>query len=192
MQIHVSGKQIDIGDALRGHVKSRLDASVAKYFGDSVDGAVVFAREGNFYRADCAVHLKSGMHLHAEGRAADIYASFDQAVDRIEKRLRRYKTRLKEHHGRGAKASPAIPAQSFIIADKEEAEEPASLEPLIIAEAPEQVRTLTVGEAVMQLNLADAPALLFRNSAHGALNVVYRRPDGNIGWIDPKFDPAKS
>lgn len=190
MRIQVSGQQIDIGEALQTHVRSRLDAGVAKYFDDPVDGTVTFARDGNDYRADCSVHLKSGMVLHAEGRSVDIHASFDQAVERMEKRLRRYKRRLKDHHARPR--AEALPAQAFVIAGGVEgAEEPASLEPLIIAETPAQVRTLTVGEAVMQLDLGEAPALLFRNSAHGGLNVVYRRPDGNIGWIDPKFEPGR-
>lgn len=191
MQIQVSGKQIDIGDALRNHVAARLNASVAKYFDNPVDGAVQFARDGFDYRADCTVHLSSGMTLHAQGKSPDIYASFDMAVDRVETRLRRYKQRLKEHHGPG-RAAPAMPAQSYVIAaESEEQEEPGSLDPLIIAEAPSEVRTLTVGEAVMQLNLMDKPALMFRNSAHGGLNIVYRRADGNIGWIDPSFDPGK-
>jgi ribosomal subunit interface protein len=192
MKVQVSGQQIDVGDALRSHVTARLNASVAKYFDNPIDGAVTFARDGSEYRSDCAVHLRSGITLHASGRSPDIYASYDMAVDRIEKRLRRYKGRLKGHHNHGAGPGASSPAQSYVIAaELDGQEEPTTLEPLIIAEASEQVRTWTVGEAVMQLNLADAPALLFRNSAHGGLNVVYRRPDGNIGWIDPSFDPKR-
>ena len=189
MQIQVSGKQIDIGDALRSHVAASLDNIVSKYFGDSVDGSVTFSRDGFEYRADCQVHLRSGMTLQAQGRATDIYASFDVAVERMETRLRRYKTRLKGHHQRAERA-PEQMAQSFVIAGESDGEEPQSLEPLIVAEAPSIVRTLSVGEAVMQLNLSDAPVLLFRNAASGALNVVYKRSDGNVGWIDPSFDPA--
>ena len=190
MQIQVSGKQIDIGDALRGHVMARLDAIVSKYFGDPVDGAVAFSRDGHEYRADCSVHLRSGMILQAQGRSTDIYASFDQAADRMETRLRRYKTRLKGHHQRAS--APEFPAHSFVIAGEiEGGDEPLSLEPLVIAESPSVVRTFSVGEAVMQLNLSDAPVLLFRNAASGGLNVVYKRSDGNVGWIDPSFDPSK-
>lgn len=192
MKVQVSGKQIDIGDALRSHVTARLTASVAKYFDNPIDGAVTFARDGSDYRAECAVHLRSGITLHAQGRSPDIYASYDMAVDRMETRLGRYKSRVKGHHNHTRGPLPTSPAQSYVIAAEVEGqEEPATLEPLVIAEAPAEVRTWTVGEAVMQLNLAEAPALLFRNSANGGLNVVYRRPDGNIGWIDPSFDPAK-
>lgn len=190
MQIQVSGKQIDIGEALRGHVAASLDAIVSKYFGDSVDGSVTFSRDGFAYRADCQVHLRSGMTLKAQGKAADIYASFDMAAERLATRLGRYKARLRSHHQRAERA-PEFPAQSFVIAgEKEEGEEPRSLEPLIVAEAPSVVRTLSVGEAVMQLNLSGDPVLLFRNAASLGLNVVYKRSDGNIGWIDPSFDPA--
>jgi ribosomal subunit interface protein len=192
MKVQVSGQRIDVGDALRSHVTARLNASVAKYFDNPIDGAVTFARDGNDYRSECAVHLKSGITLHAQGRSPDIYASYDMAVDRMETRLRRYKSRLKGHHNHAQGAVQSSPAQSYVIAAEEEGqEEPKTLEPLIIAEASSEVRTWTVGEAVMQLNLAEAPALLFRNSAHGGLNVVYRRPDGNVGWIDPSFDPKR-
>ena len=193
MKVQVSGQQIDVGDALRSHVTARLNTSVAKYFDNPIDGAVSFARDGSDYRSDCAVHLMSGITLHAQGRSPDIYASYDMAVDRIETRLRRYKSRLKGHHNHAQGPGASSPAQSYVIAaELDGQEEPPTLEPLIIAEASAEVRTWTVGEAVMQLNLAEAPALLFRNSAHGGLNVVYRRPDGNVGWIDPSFDPQRT
>lgn len=187
MQLSITGKQIDIGSALRTYVQDKVSQSVGKYFDRSVDGAVTFARDGHEYRADCMVHLASGLHLQAQGRSTDIYASFDMAMDRMEKRLRRYKGRIRDHHN-GARASiVSSPAREHVIAAEGEdgASEPSTLNPVIVSENITQLKTLTVGEAVMQLDLSETPALVFRNSAHGEINVVYRRSDGNIGWIDP-------
>lgn len=187
MQLSITGKQIDIGNALRTYVQDKVVQSVGKYFDRPVDGAVTFSRDGHEYRADCMVHLASGLHLQAQGRSTDIYASFDTAIERMEKRLRRYKSRIRDHHN-GARASIASsPAREHIIAPESDdtAGEPATLNPVIVSENVTQMRTLTVGEAVMQLDLTETPALVFRNSAHGEINVVYRRGDGNIGWIDP-------
>lgn len=186
MQLNITGKQIDIGTALRTHVETRMAQSVAKYFDRTVDGSVTFVRDGFEYRADCALHLASGLHLHAQGRSADICASFDLAAERMEKRLRRYKRRLRDHHNGARGELPVSTARERIIArEDEDATEPDSLAPVVVSEAMLQLRTLTVGEAVMQLDLSESPALVFRNSAHGEINVVYRRADGHIGWIDP-------
>jgi ribosomal subunit interface protein len=187
MQLSITGKQIDIGSALRTYVQDKVSQSVGKYFDRSVDGAVTFSRDGHEYRADCMVHLASGLHLQAQGRSTDIYASFDAAMERMEKRLRRYKGRIRDHHNGARSSIASSPAREHIIASEtdEGASEPATLNPVIVSENMTQLKTLTVGEAVMQLDLAETPALVFRNSAHGEINVVYRRPDGNIGWIDP-------
>jgi ribosomal subunit interface protein len=193
MQLSITGKQIDIGAALRTYVTQKVTQSVGKYFDRPVDGAVTFSRDGHEYRADCMVHLSSGLHLQAQGRSADIYASFDSAIERMDKRLRRYKGRIRDHHN-GSRASVALsPAREHIIAGDadESASEPETLNPVIVSENMTQLKTLTVGEAVMQLDLSDAPALVFRNSAHGEINVVYRRADGNIGWIDASTTSAK-
>jgi ribosomal subunit interface protein len=187
MQLSITGKQIDIGSALRTYVQDKVVQSVGKYFDRPVDGAVTFSRDGHEYRADCMVHLASGLHLQAQGRSTDIYASFDGAIERMEKRLRRYKSRIRDHHNGARSSFASSPAREHIIAPEadEAASEPATLNPVIVSENTTQLRTLTVGEAVMQLDLTETPALVFRNSAHGEINVVYRRPDGNIGWIDP-------
>lgn len=190
MQLTITGKQIDIGAALRSHVDGRMKQSVAKYFDRPVDGAVTFSREGHEYRADCSVHLASGLHLHAQNHSADIYASFDGAVERMEKRLRRYKSRLRDHHNGSRAPAETSPAHERVIASPNDDSEPA-INPVVVSESPTQLRSLTVGEAVMQLDLMDAPALVFRNSAHGEINVVYRRPDGNIGWIETHAGAAK-
>jgi ribosomal subunit interface protein len=187
MQLSVTGKQIDIGNALRTYVQDRLKQTVGKYFDRPVDGSVTFSRDGHEYRADCTVHLASGLHLQSQARSTDIYASFDGAAERMEKRLRRYKGRIRDHHNGSARAIDTSPARERVIETTDHDEttvEPETLNPVVVSENVTQLRTLTVGEAVMQLDLMEAPALVFRNKAHGELNVVYRRADGNIGWID--------
>lgn len=197
MHIQVSGQQIDIGDALRTHVADKLNAGVAKYFDHTLNATVGFARERERFVCTVAVHVYSGLTMRADGAATEIYASFDQAAERIEKQLRRHKSRLKAHKGRGAPAAEeGLAAQYYVIdGQAEEAAAPANGagdggEPVIIAESPASVATLRVGDAVMQLDLTGAPVLLFRNAGNGGLNVVYRRSDGHVGWIDPAFDPA--
>jgi len=189
MQLQISGKNIDTGDALREHVAGRLGDAVGKYFDRTVDAHVTFNKEGFAFHCNAQVHLSSGMVLQSHGEAADVYAAFDNAMERLEKRLRRYKRRLKNHHGDKTERSAYLEAPAFIIQAEEEAnEEPESLEPVIIAEGTQRVPTLTVGEAVMAMEFQDAPVLMFRNSAHGGFNVVYRRADGNVGWVDPPRD----
>lgn len=190
MQLQISGKHIDTGDALQTHVSDRLGEATEKYFDRTVDAQVTFTKEGFAFHCNIQVHLSSGMILQARGEAAEIYAAFDNAMERMEKRLRRYKRRLKNHHGDKAERAAYLEAPSFVIqAEEETSEEPDSLEPVVIAEGTERVPTLTVGEAVMAMEFQDAPVLMFRNSAHGGFNVVYRRADGNVGWVDPPRDP---
>lgn len=186
MELHITGKQIDIGDALRTHARSRVQGLSGKFFTDPIDASVTFAREGSGYRADCTLHLRSGIYLHAHGHSPDIYACFDQAAERLEKRLRRHKRRLKDMHNGIREPFPSSPGREMMLAAPEEtAPENEGHEPVIVAEAPTSIRTLTVSEAVMQLDLTDSPAIVFRNAAHGQINVVYRRHDKHIGWIDP-------
>lgn len=187
MEIQISGKQIDVGDALRTHVSDRLETGIEKYFDQSVDGHVAFAREGGDFKCDTNIHLSSGISLQAGGQAGDIYGAFEIAAERLEKRLRRYKRRLKDHHNNNKDPMPAMAVPAFVIkSDETETEEPSDLQPVIIAEDQEHIKILSVGEAVMQMDLIDAPVLLFRTETNGTVNVVYRRPDGNIGWVDTK------
>lgn len=188
MRIQVSGKQMDIGDALRTHVEGRLVEAVGKYFDRPVDALVTFCKDRHEFIADFSVHLATGLTVKASGRADEVYASFEGAVDKMEKQLRRYKRRLKDHHRDRQEPIEAFGALSYILAGGEEVEEeePSTLQPVIVAEMETKVPTLSVGEAVMQMELAHAPLLVFRNSAHGGVNIVHRREDGNIGWIDPK------
>lgn len=186
MNIQITGKHIDIGDALRTHVTDRINAGVVKYFDRPVDAFIVFAKEGSEFRCDSSVHLSSGITLQSSGQAGEIYSSFEIAADRLETRLRRYKRRLKHHHNANKTHQP-IEAPAYVLKGAEHEEDAdAEPQPVIIAEAVAKISTLSVGEAVLQMDLQDTPVVLFKNGASGALNVVYRRPDGHIGWIDPQ------
>jgi ribosomal subunit interface protein len=189
MRIQVSGKQIDIGDALREHVEVKLSEVVGKYADRAVEAVVTFSRDRHDFIADSSVHLPTGLTAQARARADGIYACFEATMDRLEKQLRRYKRRLKDHHRNREFPIEATGAPSYILASGDEhAEdaEPETLQPIIVAEMETKVPFLSVGEAVMQMELAGAGLLVFRNDAHGGVNVVYRRDDGNIGWIDPR------
>lgn len=185
MEISVKGKHVKVGEALRGHVGDNLNANVKKYFDRAIDANVIFSREGHMFCADISVHAGRGMVMKSGATGGDAYAAFDGALTRIGKQLRRYKRRLRNHHkGRGG--GETLPAQQYIIAPEAADEEvPEEAPPTIIAEMSHEIATLTVGEAVMRMDLGDVPVVMFRNSSHGGLNVVYRRGDGNIGWIDP-------
>lgn len=196
MHITVSGKHIDVGDALRVHVEERLTDAVAKYFDRPVDATVVFSRDGHEFTCDATVHLSTGLVAKAHAGHGDIYAACEQAVTRIEKQLRRYKRRLKDHHQKREQPIEAFAAASYVLASQpDDAEDDADIapdtgaengdQPVIIAEMKTDIKTLTVGEAVMQLELAHAPFLMFKNDTNGRLNIVFQREDGNVGWIDP-------
>lgn len=186
MDIKITGKNIDVGDALRAQIINRLEHDISKYFDGIIDGHVTVFKEASTFRAECTLHLSTGIVLQAEGKSADAYASFDEAATHLQKRVRRYKRRLKDHHTRrGTKPFDSFDAPYYVIAREEEpVEEPADLNPPIIAENISKIRELSVGEAVMQLDLGEAPVIVFRNGAQGGINVVYQRADGNIGWID--------
>ncbi|MGA2312221.1 MAG: ribosome-associated translation inhibitor RaiA [Xanthobacteraceae bacterium] len=187
MPFRVSGKNLDVGDALRGRVNARIAQAVDKYFDGGYSGHVTVAREGFGFRTECAIHLDSKVTLHAEGHAADAYASADQAALRVEKRLRRYHRRLKDHHPERLDGRGAVDAASYVIAAPEH-ESDAELDgftPVIIAESTTRLKQMPVSDAVMELDMTGAPVLVFRHAAHGGINVVYRRADGHFGWIDP-------
>ena len=189
MPFRVSGKNIDIGAALRTRVNQRLAQATAKYFDGGFSGHVTIGKEGFGFRTECVVHLDSGIVLEADALAVDAYASADQAALRLEKRLRRYKHRLKDHQvARGEAASPAIiDAPSYVIAAPahDGDETPAEWNPVIIAESTMKLKRLSVSEAVTELDLTGVPVIVFRHAGHGRVNLVYRRADGHIGWIDP-------
>ena len=186
MPFRVSGKNLDIGEALRERVGARVGEALSKYFNGGYSGHVTIEKEGFGFRTECAIHLDSGIVLHTEANAADAYTSADQAALRIEKRLRRYKRRLKDRHSARNNGN-GVDAPSYVIeapshdTDDEETE----FNPVIVAESTTVLQQLSVSEAVTELDMTGAPVVVFRHASHGRVNLVYRRPDGNIGWIDP-------
>lgn len=205
MRIEVAGKQLDVGDALRGRIEEKLTEVVSKFANRPVEAVVRLSRDAHLFKCDCSAHLSTGLTAQASGSDADIYAACDQAIMRLEKQLRRYKRRLKDHHQRRKEPIAQHDAMAYVLsggavpslaAEPEvengaAIEEPADLEPVIVAESRTHVPSLSVGEAVMQMELRDAPFLLFLNDAHNRLNAVYRRQDGNIGWLDPSVGDAR-
>ncbi len=190
MGLRISGKNLDIGDAFRIHAEERLAAALAKYFDGGFSGQVVLERDGPGFRTDCTLHLDTGIVLQATGRAQEPHQSLDIAADRIEKRLRRYKRRLKDH--RPTNRTDSLPAASYVIASLDEEEDVAAdYNPTIIAEEIAHLEMMTVGKAVTAMDLSDLPVVVFRNAAHGGISVVYRRTDGHIGWIDPSLETQR-
>jgi ribosomal subunit interface protein len=192
MSFRVSGKNLDVGDALRERVSDRIAEAMSKYFDGGYSGHATLERDGSGFRTECAVHLDSKITLQAEGTAVDAYASAHQAALRIEKRLRRYHRRLKEHRPERLDGRTETIAASYIIAAPEEESETDAdgFTPVIIAESTTALRQLSVSEAVSELDMTGAPVVVFRHAAHGGFNVVYRRADGHFGWIDPQSGVA--
>jgi ribosomal subunit interface protein len=199
MQLTVSGKQVDLSDALRTHVSRHLDTITAKYFDDALDAHVTFSKARSFFTCDINVHAGRGVTVRGEGEAADAHAAFDDAAEHIAKRLRRYHRRMSDH-GRNVTAPPQPEAgRQYVLRDDDFSPEPmpehkngntladetGTLHATIIAEADTIIETLSVRDAVMRLDLAYQQVMMFRNQKNGQLNVVYRRTDGHIGWIDP-------
>ena len=198
MQVQISGKHVDVGEALGSRIVDELSEGIGKYFDRGGDAEVVVSREGHLFKVDCLVRLASGQVLVSQGSGGDAHSAFGEALERIEKRVRRYKRRLKNHHAGPPGLSPEGEelAALMVLRDPDSVEDetfgdvgtPGESPPrgMVIAETQAQVRTLTVGQAVLELDLSNYPVILFRNAGHGGLSVVYRRPDGNIGWIDPE------
>ncbi|WP_417242090.1 ribosome hibernation-promoting factor, HPF/YfiA family [Celeribacter sp.] len=187
MRYQISGKQIDIGEALQIHVKNELGEVMGKYAERPTDANVIFSKSGAEFNCETIVHLSTGLTTQAHASAHEIYAAFDNCAAKMEKQLRRYKRRLKDHHAQRSVPVELLGASSYILAasEHEDEQEPESLQPMIIAEMEAKIPTLSVGEAVMQMEISGANALVFKNEGKTGLNVVYRRTDGNIGWIDP-------
>ncbi|ABD05365.1 SSU ribosomal protein S30P / sigma 54 modulation protein [Rhodopseudomonas palustris HaA2] len=194
MTFRVSGKSISVGEALRGRVSERTEEVLRKYFDGNYSGHITLSKDGFGFRTDCSLHLDSGITLEAESNAADAYASADQALLQIEKRLRRYKSRLKDRSARKAHAEASALAEltapvdmpSYIIeAPGDEEHHEDAYNPVIIAEATTAMKRFSVSEAVVELDLTGAPVLVFLHGSSGRVNIIYRRADGNIGWIDP-------
>ncbi len=193
MQLTVKGQQLDVGDALRTYIDDSLSTILDKYFGDALDVDVTLSRQGHRYRAVVAAHVGRGINLEAQGEADEPYPAFDTAAERLSTRLRRHKRRLRARHKNGSIEEENWVAQSYILSaegsDSEDDTEGSVSEngqSMVVAEMTTEIPSLTVSEAVMRMDLGDLPALMFRNEAHGGLNMIYRRKDDNIGWIDPR------
>jgi ribosomal subunit interface protein len=189
MTLRISGKSVSVGDALRGRVSDRTEEVLRKYFDGNYSGHITLSKDGFGFRTDCALHLDSGITLEADSNAADAYASADQALLMIEKRLKRYKSRLKDRSARKAHvasaALAALDATSYVLEAPEGEDEVTGYSPVIIAEATTSLKALSVSEAVMELDLSGAPCLVFQHGSSGRVNIIYRRADGNVGWVDP-------
>ena len=187
MRYQISGKQIDIGESLTSHVKTEIGEITGKYAERPTEAHVTFSKDAYELRCETTIHLSTGLTVAAEGKATEIYDSFEKCSEKIQKQLRRYKRRLKDHHKERVTPVEVMEASSYILAgeDTDDTNEPESLQPVIVAEMETKIQSLSVGEAVMQMELADEPILVFRNEGHKRLSVVYKRKDGNIGWVDP-------
>jgi len=188
MRYQISGRSIDIGEALQTHVKAELGEVVEKYAQRPTDTVVTFSKVAHEHVCETIIHLSTGLTAQARGHATEIYAAFESCREKMDKQLRRYKRRLRSHHRDRAEPVEYGGGQAYILAPSDEIEDgdTDSLTPVVIAEMETKIPSITVGEAVMQLELAGDRMLVFRNEGHGGVNVVYRRDDGNIGWIDPR------
>jgi len=194
MTLRISGKSISVGEALRSRVSERTDEVLRKYFDGNYSGHITLSKDGFGFRTDCSLHLDSGITLEADSNATDAYASADQALLMIEKRLRRYKSRLKDRSARKTYAATealagmdaaVLDAPSYIIEAPAEGDEVTAYSPVIIAEATTALKRLSVSEAVMELDLPGAACIVFQPGSSGRVNIIYRRTDGNVGWVDP-------
>ena len=188
MEISITGKQIDIGNSLRSYVEEHLESAVVRYFETPLKASVIFSKEGNLIKADISVHAVSDIVVHGEAENADPYAAFDSAAGHISKQLRRYKKRFSDYK---SKAKAKAEMANYVVFEPEADNDEEALPqdeaaPVIVAEMQADLPSCTVSGAVMRMDLAGVPALMFRNAAHGGLNMVYRRADGNIGWVDPQ------
>jgi ribosomal subunit interface protein len=187
MQISVKGKQLDVGEAWRSHVEENLPAIVGKYFSNAQDAQVTLAKQGSTFSVDMVVHIGKRILVQSQGATGDAYSAFDEAAEHLSKRLRRYKRRLRDHHSERPDQPDTLPAQQYVLAGEDvESVSEEKDDPIVIAEMETGIEELSVGEAVMRMDLANLPAMMFRNRANGGLNMVYHRGDGHIGWVDPR------
>ena len=192
MTIKITGKNVDLGESLRSYALDRVETALGKFSGRPVSGQISVEKNHDGFSTQCAIHLETGLDMQSAGNGSDAYGSVDSAMERLEKRLRRYKRRLKSHSQGTVNSGQLLDSAGidYVIDVERTAESPGEEgegagAPAVIAEKPARIRAMAVSDAVMQMDLADQPFLVFRNAAHGGINVVYRRPDGNIGWIDP-------
>lgn len=201
MRIEVTGRHLDVGDALRAHVAEGVQEAAAKYASRAVNAHATISKDAHWFVCDCTVSLSSGLTAQSSGKSTEVYAACDQAMSRLEKQLRRHKRRLRDHHQRRAGPVARIDADAYVLDAGEDerrverepndaGDDEALWSPAIIAESKTAIPALSVGEAVMQMELNGDAFLLFFNETHGRLNVVHRRADGAVGWIDPPASAA--
>jgi len=184
MNLRISGKHMEIGDAFRSRIEGRIGEAIDKYFDGGFSGHVTVEKSGSRFSADCMVRLDTGMSLQATGQAQEPISAFDVAAERFEKRLRRYKRRLKEHHSNDSDSEQVDVAYRVMTPVSDDEEVPENYAPAIVAESTVRLKTMSVASAVIELDTKDSPVYVFRNAGNDHVNIVYRRPDGNIGWID--------
>jgi ribosomal subunit interface protein len=184
MNLRVSGKHMEIGDAFRSRIEGRIGETIDKYFDGGFSGHVTVEKSGSRFSADCMIRLDTGMSLQATGQAQEPVSAFDVAAERFEKRLRRYKRRLRSHHPNGAESGPTDMTYRVMAPVSDDEEVPEDFAPAVIAESTVSLKTMSVAEAVVELDTKESPVYVFRNAANDLVNIVYRRSDGNIGWID--------
>ncbi len=190
MEINVTGRKMNVGEALTTHIETHLHGIADKYFTRSIDASTTFSKEGHIYRCDVSLHANQGINLQARGETDDPYVAFDTAAHKVEKQLRRYKRRIKNHHNTPSRDAAMALAHEMVLApeDQEASKSTDDDQPIIIAEEKKEIPSVSVGDAVMLMDLANANAFMFKNNRNDELEVVYRRPDGNIGWISPNAD----
>jgi ribosomal subunit interface protein len=184
MNLRISGKHMEIGDAFRSRIEGRIGEAIDKYFDGGFSGHVTVEKSGSRFAADCMIRLDTGMSLQATGEAQEPVSAFDVAAEKFEKRLRRYKRRLKSHHADGADSQPVDVAYRVMAPVSDEEEVPDDFAPAVVAESTVSLKSMTVAAAVVELDTKDSPVYVFRNAGNDHVNIVYRRSDGNIGWID--------
>ena len=189
MHITVAGKQVDTGDALRTHVEYGLGTIAGKYFDHAMEARVTFSKVRSFFACDIHFHAGRNLIMRGEGQAADAHRAFDQAAEHVGKRLRRYRRRVNEHaRAKAVERGAPETAHEYVLRDDDEEQTDdirGADHRAVVAEPAADIMRLTVGEAAMRLDLVNVPVMLFRNSASDVLNVVYRRTDGHVGWLDP-------
>lgn len=188
MQLTISGKNLDVGDALRGHVEKSLSAITEKYFNNPIEATVIVSKEAFHFRSDVSVHIGKGIVIRCHGSNDDPYLCVDEVLNRVATRLRRHKTRLRDHHKPELNAiQEDLAVKQFVLSAEESNNDAEVHNPVVVAELVTRIMPMSVSQAVMHLDLTEQPLLMFKNSANGQVNVVFRRPDGNIGWIDPSL-----
>ena len=187
MNLNISGKQVDISETFQTHVKNAFETAKDKYSVDPIDANIVITKTAHHkFHSDISAHLGRGIYLRAQGECDEAYMCFDKAFDKLTTRLRKHKKRIVHHHKhRDSHSTPLEMAPNYIVSGEDHHIE-ESEHPVIVAETTTEILKLSVSEAVMAMDLGDLPAIMFRNQSTGNLNMVYRRADGHIGWVDPK------